>query len=46
LLYQHSESGRDAVVAAALSTKALAELAAAIDQTDVDTLADGNVPVS
>jgi hypothetical protein len=29
--YQHSQDGRDAVVAASLSTNALAELAAASD---------------
>jgi hypothetical protein len=34
LRYQHSESGRDSVVAAALSANALAELEAAVEQID------------
>ena len=34
LRYQHSQDGRDAIVAAALSANALAELAAAAEQSD------------
>lgn len=36
LRYQHSESGRDAIVAAILSANALAELAAVAEQIDTD----------
>jgi len=35
LRYQHSESGRDAIVAANLSANALADLAAAAEQIDI-----------
>jgi hypothetical protein len=38
--YQHSQDGRDAIVAAALSANALAELEAAAQQIDTDDLAD------
>jgi integrase len=37
LRYQHSESGRDAIVAANLSANAIAELAAALESTEAMT---------
>ncbi|MEX3650457.1 tyrosine-type recombinase/integrase, partial [Mycolicibacterium porcinum] len=40
--YQHAQDGRDAVVAASLSTNALAELAAASEDIDTDALADAD----
>ncbi|WP_181025331.1 tyrosine-type recombinase/integrase [Mycobacterium kansasii] len=40
LRYQHSQDGRDAIVAANLSANALAELAAATEHIDADALAD------
>lgn len=39
LRYQHSQDGRDAIVAANLSANALAELAAASEEIDADALA-------
>ena len=44
LRYQHSESGRDAIVAANLSANALADLAAATVQIDIDALPDEPSP--
>ena len=44
LRYQHSESGRDAIVAANLSANALADLAAGAVQIDIDALPDEPSP--
>ena len=41
LRYQHSQDGRDAIVAANLSANALAELAAAAEQTDTNEMTEG-----
>jgi hypothetical protein len=40
LRYQHSQDGRDAIVAASLSANALAELAATSEHSDTEALAD------
>lgn len=41
LRYQHSQDGRDAIVAASLSANALADLAAAAEQTDTNEMTEG-----